>query len=128
MIEELSYVWITDNKSPEAETCMNRFNVSNADQLSDEYCVGNCSNCLEGALNWFHPAIVIMFYRKKNRRLSSIFDSCCRKEVSNFCLRQFGKVEPFCEPLGWRVDINNINSLDNSGSNETMQKVLASIV
>ena len=65
MIEELSYVWITDNKSPEAETCMNRFNVSNADQLSDEYCVGNCSNCLEGALNWFHPAIVIMFYRKK---------------------------------------------------------------
>ena len=58
----------------------------------------------------------------------SNFDSCWRNEVSNFRLRQFGKVEPFCEPLGWRVDINNINSLDNSGSNETMQKVLALIV
>ena len=49
-------------------------------------------------------------------------------EVSNFRLRKFAQVEPFCEPLGWRVDINNVNSLDNSGSNETMQKVLASIV
>ena len=35
---------------------------------------------------------------------------------------------PFCEPNEADVDINNINSLDNSGSNETMQKVLASIV
>ena len=64
----------------------------------------------------------------KNRRLSSIFDSCWRNEVSNFRLGQFEKVEPFCEPLEWRVDINTRNSLDNSGSNETMQKVLASIV
>ena len=60
----------------------------------------------------------------KNRRLSSIFDSCWRNEESNFRLRQFGKVVPFCELLGWRVDINNRNSLDNSGSKETMQKVL----
>ena len=64
----------------------------------------------------------------KNRRLSSIFDSCWRNEVSNFCLRQFAKVEPFCGPLGWCVDINTRNSLDNSGSNETVQKVLALIV
>ena len=64
----------------------------------------------------------------KNRRLSSIFDSCWRNKVFNFRLGKFEKVGPFCEPLGWRVDINNINSLDNSGSNETMQKVLASIV
>ena len=61
------------------------------------------------------------------RRLSSIFDSCWRNEVSNFRLRKFAEVGPFCEPLEWRVDINNINSLDNSGSNETMQKVLSSI-
>ena len=64
----------------------------------------------------------------KNRRLSSIFDSCWRNEVSNFCLRKFEEVVPFCEHYGPDVDINNINSLDNSGSNETMQKVLASIV
>ena len=64
----------------------------------------------------------------KNRRLSSIFDSCWRNEVSNFRLGKFEKVEPFCEPNEPDVDINNINSLDNSGSNETMQKVLASIV
>ena len=61
----------------------------------------------------------------KNRRLSSIFDSCWK---NNFCLGTFGEVVPFCEPNGPDVDINNINSLDNSGSNETMQKVLASIV
>ena len=64
----------------------------------------------------------------KNRRLSSIFDSCWRNEVSNFRLGKFEQVEPFCEPNGADVDINNINSLDNSGSNETMQKVLALIV
>ena len=64
----------------------------------------------------------------KNRRLSSIFDSCWRNEVSNFRLRKFGEVEPFCDLYGADVDINTKNSLDNSGSNETMQKVLASIV
>ena len=64
----------------------------------------------------------------KNRRLSSIFESCWRNEVSNFCLPKFEQVVPFCEPNEADVDINNINSLDNSGSNETMQKVLASIV
>ena len=64
----------------------------------------------------------------KNRRLSSIFDSCWRNEVSNFRLRKFAEVEPFCDLYGADVDINTKNSLDNSGSNETMQKVLASIV
>jgi hypothetical protein len=64
----------------------------------------------------------------ENRGLSSIFDSCWRDEVSNFRLRQFEEVVPFCEPNGPDVDINNKNSLDNFGSNETMQKVLASIV
>ena len=63
----------------------------------------------------------------KNRRLSSIFDSCCKK-VSNFCLRKFAEVVPFCDLYGPDVDINTNNSLDNSGYNETMQKVLASIV
>ena len=64
----------------------------------------------------------------KNRRLSSIFDSCWRNEVSNFRLRKFGEVEPFCDLYVADFDINTENSLDNSGSNETMQKVLASIV
>ena len=73
--------------------------------------------------------IMFIFHcREKNRRLSSIFDSCWRNEVSNFRLGQFEEVVPFCEPNVADVDINNINSLDNSGSNETMQKVLASIV
>ena len=64
----------------------------------------------------------------KNRRLSSIFDSCWRNEVSNFHLRKFAEVEPFCDLYVADFDINTENSLDNSGSNETMQKVLASIV
>ena len=75
------------------------------------------------------PFVVFIFFLSgKNRRLSSIFESCWRNEVSNFRLRKFEKVGPFCEPNGADVDINNIDSLDNSGSNETMQKVLALIV
>ncbi len=42
-------------------------------------------------------------------------------------LRKFGKVGPFCDLYG-PVDINNKDSLDTSGSNETTQKVLALIV
>ncbi len=52
----------------------------------------------------------------KKRRLSSIFDSCWKNEVSNFCLWKFGEVVPFGELYGPDVD------------NETMQKVPASIV
>ena len=66
--------------------------------------------------------------REKNRRPSSIFDACWRNEVSNFRLGKFEQVEPFCDLYEPDVDINTKNSLDNSGSNETMQKVLASIV
>ena len=40
----------------------------------------------------------------KNRRLSSIFDSCRRNEVSNFRLKKFAKVEPFCDLYGADVD------------------------
>jgi len=46
----------------------------------------------------------------KNRRRSSIFDSCWRNEVSNFCLRKFGEVVPFCEHYEADVDINTENS------------------
>ena len=63
-----------------------------------------------------------------SERVSSIFDPCWRNEVSNFRLRKFAQVVPFCEPNGADVDINTENSLDNSGSNESMKKVLASIV
>ena len=72
--------------------------------------------------------LILSILSGKNRRLSSIFDSCWRNEVSKFRLRQFEEVVPFCEHYGPDVDINTENSLDNSGSNETMEKVLASIV
>ena len=42
--------------------------------------------------------------------------------LKKVCLRKFG---PFFET---DVDNNTINRLDNSGSNEIMQKVVASIV
>ena len=74
------------------------------------------------------PAQSLSNQSGKNQRLSSIFDSCWRNEVSNFRLQKFEKVGPFCEPNEPDVDINTRNSLDNSGSNETMQKVLALIV
>ena len=74
------------------------------------------------------PDSLLLILSGKNQRLSSIFDSCWRNEVFNFCLGKFAKVEPFCDLYVADVDINTKNSLDNSGSNETMQKVLASIV
>ena len=43
-------------------------------------------------------------------------------------LPKFEQVVPFCDLYLADVNINTINILDNSGSNETMQKVLASIV
>ena len=46
-------------------------------------------------------------------------------QVSNFRLGQFEQVEPFCDLYEPDVDINAKDSLDNSGSNETMQKSLA---
>ena len=76
----------------------------------------------------FPPRLFQLYLSGKNRRLSSIFDSCWRNEVSNFRLRKFEEVEPFCDLYEADVDTNTENSLDNSGSNETMQKVLASIV
>ena len=60
--------------------------------------------------------------------LRFLTQSCWKNKVSNFRLGQFGKVEPFCDLYRADVDINNINSLDNSGSSETVQKVLVSIV
>ena len=47
---------------------------------------------------------------------------------SIFSLRTFGKVEPFLAPDETLDEINTNNIFHNSGSNETMQKVLASIV
>ena len=58
----------------------------------------------------------------------NFFDLRWETRFSNFILGTFEQVEPFWEQYGPDVDINNVNSLDNSGSNETMQKVLASIV
>ena len=78
----------------------------------------------ESLKNWENSVIL----SGKNQRLSLIFYSCWRNEVSNFCLQKFAKDVPFCELYEPDVDINTINSLDNSRTNETMLKVLASIV
>ena len=43
----------------------------------------------------------------KNRRLSSIFDSCWRNEVSNYCLRKFEEVVLFWGQNGVDVDTEN---------------------
>ena len=61
-----------------------------------------------------------MFIGKKSN-----FDSCWRNEVSHFRLGQFTKVVQFGELYGPDVDNNTKN---NSGSNETTQKVLALII
>ena len=73
----------------------------------------------------FYYIIDISFLSGKNQRLSSISYSCWRDEVSNFCLGQFVKVGPFWGQNGADVDINTLYSKSNSGSNETMQNVLA---
>ncbi len=43
-------------------------------------------------------------------------------------MRKFAEVGPFCDLYGADVDINTKGSLDNFGSNENIQKVLASIL
>ena len=70
---------------------------------------------------------LLFFCRGKNQRLSSIFDSCWRNEVSNFCLSKFAEVVPFCEFYVADVDVNTKNSKENSELKETMQKVLVLI-
>ena len=54
----------------------------------------------------------------------------CREKIEDYLrfLTRAGKVVPFCELYGADFDMNNSNSLVNFGFNETMQKVLASIV
>ncbi len=47
------------------------------------------------------------------------------KRGFQFLLEAICKVGPFCEHYGPDVDFNTTDSLDNSGSNETMQKVPA---
>ena len=84
--------------------------------------------CKELSLNFWDNHFSEFNCREKNQRLSSIFDSCWRNKVSNFRLGKFAKVEPFYAPNEADVDINTKKSKSNSGSNETMQKVLASTV
>ena len=51
-----------------------------------------------------------------------------KNEVSNVGSWQFGYVGPFMVPNGPDDDINTKNCKNNFGFNETVQKVLASIV
>ena len=48
--------------------------------------------------------------------------------VFHFFLGTFGKVEPHPEPLGASDETYTLSKFDISGSNETMQNALASIV
>ena len=57
-----------------------------------------------------------------------IEDSCWRNEVFNFHLGKFAEVGPFCDLFEADVDNNTKKSLDNFGSNKTIQKVLAWII
>ena len=68
------------------------------------------------------------FYREKIEDYLRFLTHAGETRFPIFAWGNFEEVVPFCDLYGADVDINNINSLDNSGSNETMQKVLALIV
>ena len=72
--------------------------------------------------------VLVMLSRKKSNYVIRFFESYWRLPFFHFSLRKFGEVEVLHGPNGADVDINAKNSLDNSGSNETLQNALASIV
>ena len=66
--------------------------------------------------------------RKKVELLIRLFDLCWETRFSNFSLRTFGQVGPFLGQDGTSDETYTLSKIDISGSNETKQKVLASIV
>ena len=66
--------------------------------------------------------------RIKVELLIRLFDLRWETRFSILSLRTFGEVEPFLAQDGTSDKTNTIDNFHNSGSNETMQKVLASIV
>ncbi len=66
--------------------------------------------------------------REKVELLIRLFDLRWETRFSIFSLRTFAKVGPFLGPDETSDETNTKNIFHYSGSNETMQKVLASIV
>jgi hypothetical protein len=65
---------------------------------------------------------------KKVELLIRFFEPFWISRVFHFSLRTFGEVEPHPEPLGASDETYTQSKFDISGSNETMQNALASIV
>ena len=70
----------------------------------------------------------IAFIPKKVELLIRFFEPFWILRVFHFSLRTFGKVEPHSGPLGASDETYIQSKFDISGSNETMQNALASIV
>ena len=66
--------------------------------------------------------------RKKVELIIWLFDLCWEMRFSNFSLGTFEKVEPFVAQDETSDETYTLSKIDISGSNETKQKVLASIV
>ena len=66
--------------------------------------------------------------RKKVELLIQLFDLCCKARFSIFSLGKFEEAGLFLGQDETLDETNTKNIFHNSGSNETMQKVLASIV
>ena len=65
---------------------------------------------------------------KKVELLIRFFESFWISRVFHFSLRTFAKVEAHPGPLGTSEKTYTLSKFDISGSNETMQNALASIV
>ena len=65
---------------------------------------------------------------KKVELLIRFFEPFWISRVFHFILRTFGKVAGHPEPFGASDETNTQSKIDISGSNETMQNALASIV
>ena len=65
---------------------------------------------------------------EKSRITNSIFESFGRSMLFHFSLRTFAEVEGHPRPLVASDETYTLSKFDISGSNETMQNALASIV
>ena len=65
---------------------------------------------------------------EKSRITNSTFWSSLRNKVFQFFFRAFEQVEPFLGQYETSDETYTLSKIDISGSNETKQKVLASIV
>ena len=74
------------------------------------------------------PVNRLVIVPKKVELLIRFFEPFWILRVFHFFLRTFGKVEHLPDPLEASQETNTQSKIDISGSNETMQNALASIV